>query len=116
IMDRIVGLFQREAQQQLARLRLVGVTILTGVLLLLVALGLFVLRPATRAIQSQIGMLAASEEQLRHARDELEVRVLERTKQLQQANASLQAEMREREQAESKMRAVSEQLAHTGRV
>jgi C4-dicarboxylate-specific signal transduction histidine kinase len=115
-MDRIVGLYQREAQRHLLRLRIAGLTIMAAVLLLLFAIGWFVVRPATRTIESQFEMLATSEEQLRHARDELELRVQERTEQLQKANESLQAEMLQRQEAEAKIRTVSEQLAHAARI
>jgi C4-dicarboxylate-specific signal transduction histidine kinase len=115
-MDRIVGLYQREAQRQLARLRVAGFTIMGAVLLLLFAIGLFVVRPATRTIDAQISMLAASQKELRLARDELELRVRKRTEQLQRANQSLQAEMLQREAAEARMRAASDQLAHAARI
>ena len=116
IMDRIVGQYQREAQQQLWWLRMLGLSLMVAVLLLLVGVGLFVLRPATRTIQWQIASLAARESQLRQAHDELELRVQQRTAELQQANASLQAEILDRQAAEAKTRAVSDQLAHAGRV
>ncbi len=116
LMDEIVGQYQQQAQQQLWRLRALGLTIMSTVLLLLVGVGLYVLRPAMKTIQSNIASLAASESQLRDARDELEQRVLERTTELRQANASLYAEMQERQAMQAKMRVISDQLAHASRV
>ena len=52
----------------------------------------------------------------RHAREELEARVKERTAELQLANESLRREMERREEVEEQRRAVEAQLQHTQRL
>jgi C4-dicarboxylate-specific signal transduction histidine kinase len=69
---------------------------------LLIGLGWFVVRPATRMIHTQV--------------DELESRVALRTRELSAALESLRHEAHERELAESKNLRLSTQLAHTERV
>jgi two-component system, LuxR family, sensor kinase FixL len=69
---------------------------------LLVGLGGFVVRPATRVIREQV--------------DLLESRVAQRTRELDDALASLRHEIQEREQAESRNRSLAAQLAHADRV
>jgi len=68
----------------------------------LIGLGLFVVRPATRAIGGQV--------------DDLERRVAARTRELEIANVALEHEIAERAQAETKMQLLANQLAHAGRV
>ncbi|MBI2275974.1 MAG: PAS domain S-box protein [Dechloromonas sp.] len=51
-----------------------------------------------------------TQQALRAARDELELRVQERTAELEQANRALQAEVRERQQAENALRASETKL------
>ena len=67
-MDRIVKLMEDEAARAVARLRMFALAISAMVVALLVGLGWFVVRPATRTIRSQV--------------DELELRVAERTREL----------------------------------
>jgi signal transduction histidine kinase len=115
-MDRIVGLYEREAGRQVVWLRLMGLTVMAALLALLMGVGWFVLRPATRTIQRQIGELVHSRERLSQARDELEARVVERTRELHEANVSLEREMHERLQAEERTQQLSLQLSHASRI
>jgi len=55
-------------------------------------------------------MLAARESELRKARDELEVRVEERTAELARTNRALQAEIADRKRAEADLRQVNDTL------
>ena len=77
-MDRVVGLFESEARGRVAHLRQMGWTVTALILATLVAIGLFILRPAAALIRRQIA-------ELRQARDELEARVRERTRELELA-------------------------------
>jgi two-component system sensor kinase FixL len=116
IMEGIVGLYEQEARRHVTWLRLVGLSIMVTVWLLLVALGVFVLRPANQMIEQQLVWLAASEANLSQARDELELRVTQRTRELQLRTTALQREMVERRRAESNTRELSAQLAHASRI
>lgn len=116
LMDRIVGRYEREAGRQVAWLRMMGLSVMAALLVLLLGVGRFVLLPATRTIESQIGQLLDSRQRLSQARDELESRVAERTRELHEANVSLEREMHERLQAEERTQQLSMQLAHAGRI
>jgi|GEM_PF-1022198 len=65
VMDRIVGLFEAEARQQVWTLRMLGMAVTGGVLILMTGLWYLVLRPATDTIRSQMRRLTASEERFR---------------------------------------------------
>ena len=101
-MERIVDLFELESAQEVARLRIYSLAIAAAVALLLVTLGWFVVRPATRAIRTQV--------------DELEHRVAQRTADLAEMVASLQHEVAERKLAEANSRRLAAQLSHADRV
>ncbi|WP_428308271.1 ATP-binding protein [Lacipirellula sp.] len=101
-MEQIVGLFELEAAQEVARLRIYSLAIAAAVASLLVTLGWFVVRPATRAIRTQV--------------DELEHRVAQRTADLAEMVASLQHEVAERKLAEANSRRLAAQLSHADRV
>ncbi|MBA3480372.1 MAG: type IV pili methyl-accepting chemotaxis transducer N-terminal domain-containing protein [Pirellulales bacterium] len=101
-MDRIVQLMQDQAADELRRLRALSLAIALTIVGLLVGLGGFVGRPATRAIRGQI--------------DLLETRVTQRTRELDEALALLLHEILEREQAEARNRSLAAQLAHADRV
>jgi C4-dicarboxylate-specific signal transduction histidine kinase len=101
-MDSIVKILEEEAGHQIVLLRMFGVCIASGVIALLVGLGWFVVRPATGAIRGQV--------------DELELRVDERTRELAEANQSLEQEMLERSKADARMQLLANQLAHAARV
>ncbi len=93
-MDQVVGLYESEARGRVVDLRRVG-WIVTGLILAtLGAIGRFILRPATGLIRSQIS-------ELERARDELEARVRERTRELQEAG--------------ERHRALVEQFSHVAR-
>lgn len=101
-MDRVVKLMEDEAAKAVQRLRASALVIAVVIVVLLIGLGWFVVRPATRTIRSQV--------------DELEARVAQRTMELAQALESLRCEVREREEAELKNQRLAVQLTHTERV
>lgn len=101
-MDRIVGLYEREASSHAKLLRYLGLAAALSVIGLMVVLGHVVLRPATQTIRGQI--------------ESLEDRVEERTTELTKLNVTLQREVHTREQAEARTRELAGQLAHTSRV
>ncbi len=101
-MDRLVGLLETASDEAVSRLRYISLAISTGILLSLLAIGYWVLRPATRAIRIQV--------------DDLEQRIAARTVELAATNASLLHEIRDREAAELRSQQLSAQLAHAGRV
>ncbi|MDZ4783335.1 MAG: ATP-binding protein [Planctomycetia bacterium] len=101
-MDGIVKLLEQAAARQVTRLRLCALSIDSAVILLLLGLGSFVVRPATRAIGSQV--------------EQLEARVALRTEELDQANMALRREIAERERAEASQQHLAAQLAHASRI
>jgi two-component system sensor kinase FixL len=101
-MDRIVKLMEQRAAIELDQLRMVALCISLAIIALLVALGAFVVRPATRTIRSQV--------------DQLEERVALRTRELDDTLASLRNEVHEREASEARNRQLASQLAHADRV
>jgi two-component system sensor kinase FixL len=102
VMERIVTLLEHDADRQVARLRIVALSIAVTIVTLLLGLGWYVVRPATAVIRGQV--------------DRLESQVASRTRQLALANDSLRHEMSERQVAESKNRALAAQLAHAARI
>ncbi|MEX0936954.1 MAG: ATP-binding protein [Pirellulales bacterium] len=115
-MDHIVGLYEAEATRQVAWLRLSGFTVMAAMLVLLLGVGRFVLRPATRTIQKQIRELTLSQRGLSQARDELEDRVRARTRELRAAISALQCEFAERQRVEERNQQLSLQLSHASRI
>ncbi|MGH7140905.1 MAG: ATP-binding protein, partial [Pirellulales bacterium] len=122
-MERVVALLESEARERVSWLRLGALASAVIALVLLASLYGFVVRPATTLIRQQLRMLAASD--LRHralaqlltcARDELEQRVVKRTKDLNHANAALEREMARRREVEMRMRGLSSELAHASRI
>lgn len=93
-MDRVVGLYEAEARGRVERFRRIGWLLAGSTLGGLAAIGLFILRPATGLIRRQV-------DELRRARDTLEARVAERT--------------REVEASRERQRALLEQFSHVGR-
>ena len=93
-MDQVVGLYESEARGRVAELRRIGWTVTGLILATLAAIGLFILRPAVRLIRRQIS-------ELRQARDELDARVRERTRELEFAG--------------ERHRALVEQFSHVAR-
>ena len=77
-MDQVVGMYESEARGRVAQLRRIGWTVTGLILTTLAAIGLFILRPAAGLIRRQFS-------DLRQARDELEARVRERTRELELA-------------------------------
>ncbi|NNJ26620.1 ATP-binding protein [Alienimonas chondri] len=107
-MDRIVNLYEEESRARVAALRQTGWGLTALALVTLAAIGLFVLRPAGRTIAGQIGAL-------RDARDRLEDRVEDRTRELERANEALHREHRDRLEAEEKQRELLHESARVGR-
>jgi len=107
-MDRIVGLYEREARSRVDRLILTGWALTGLVLAALVGIGRFILAPAERTIARQLRALV-------EARGALEDRVRERTAELEQTNRELAREALERSRAEERHRALLEQLDQAGR-
>lgn len=93
-MDRVVGLYEREARGRVGTFRRIGWLLTSSILAALLAIGLLIFRPAARLIRSQVAELA-------QARDELEDRVRERTREL--------------EAARERHRTLLEQFSHVGR-
>ncbi len=107
-MDRIVGLYEREAQARVNRLRATGWAVTALILCALGGIGAFVLRPAADLIDRQVA-------ELRRSRDDLEARVSDRTRALAGLNHDLAREVAERARAEETQRALVEQISHVGR-
>ena len=101
-MDRIVKLTENEAATAVWRLRDCAGTIAAAVISVVVALGWFVIRPATKMIRRQV--------------DELETQVADRTRELSIALEKLQCEVADREAVELKNQRLATQLAHAARV
>jgi two-component system, LuxR family, sensor kinase FixL len=93
-MDQVVGLYESEARDRVADLGRVGWTVTGLILATLAGIGALIFRPAASLIRRQIA-------ELRQARDELEVRVRERTLEL--------------EVAAERQRALIEQFSHVAR-
>jgi signal transduction histidine kinase len=93
-MDRVVGLYEREARGRIDTFRRIGWLLSSSTLAALLAIGLLIFRPAARLIRSQVAELA-------QRRDELEERVRERTSEL--------------EAARERHRTLLEQFSHVGR-
>ena len=108
-MERILELYQDEARDRVDRLRRTGWLVTVAILVALIGIGLFILRPAALLIRQQFA-------ELREARDVLEVRVAERTRDLEQANRDLQRESEERTRAEARQRELLDQLGHVSRI
>jgi C4-dicarboxylate-specific signal transduction histidine kinase len=101
-MDETVKLFEDESTAELRRLQVYALMIAATIVTLLIGLGWFVVRPATRTIRAQV--------------DGLEAQVTLRTRELADALSALRREVHEREQVESRNRRLAVQLAHADRV
>jgi len=115
-MDQIVRLYEQDAQTQVDRLRRTGLIAAAVILALLCGLQWLVLRPAIALIRTQVDDLSAHERELMDARDQLELRVGERTRQLSETNAALAAASLEQAAAEQRMLQLQSQLAQAARV
>jgi len=107
-MDRLVGLYEREARDRVGRLRRTGWALTALILAALGGIGAFIMRPAARTIARQV-------DALRQARDTLEIRVQERTAELARVNRVLERESTERSEAEERHRRLLEQFSHVAR-
>jgi two-component system sensor kinase FixL len=107
-MDHIVGLYEHEASARVDRLRWTGWLLAALILLALALIARYILGPAEQVIRRQLL-------ELRAARIELEERVRERTRELEQANQHLAREAAGRSLAEERHRALVEQFSHVSR-
>lgn len=82
-------------------------------LLLAVAVGV---RLRLHSLRTTAAMLAAKEEAVRRANDQLEQRVRQRTAELEDAHQRLTAEMEERERARADLRQAQDNLVHASRL
>ena len=101
-MDRIVTLMEAEAAAAAWQLQISAAAIAGAIVLLLVGLGWFVIRPATQTIRNQFNILESA--------------VANRTRELSSAMTALQREVQEREIADSRSQRLAGQLAHAERV
>jgi len=89
---------------------------LAAVLMLMLRQRLRWYRARIAAEQRTASLLAAKEETIRRANDELEQRVRERTSELWKANRRLRAEMEEREKTEEELRRAQDDLVQAGKL
>ena len=101
-MDRIVSLMELKAANEINRLRAYALAIASLVILLLLGLGWYVVRPATRTIRRQV--------------DDLESRIAQRTRELANALISLRQQIAERTEVESRNKVLAARLSHADRV
>jgi PAS domain S-box-containing protein len=94
-----------------------GIAVIIAMLVVLIGATLFLritspimrrLKEHSQHLSRMVGELQESEEKLRQAHNELELRVEERTEELMQANDQLKLEISERTQAEERLRALWE--------
>jgi two-component system sensor kinase FixL len=107
-MEFIVGIYENEARARVDGLRKTGWVVTGSILLSLLGIGQFILRPATILIRKQFA-------EVREARDALEIRVAERTIELEEANRELQREVEERSKAEARHDELLRQFSHVSR-
>ncbi len=107
-MDRIVGIYEREARARVDALRRTGWAVTALILVALLGLGLTVLLPASRLIRRQFAELG-------EARDALEDRVRRRTIELERAYEDLAREVAGRSAAEGRSLSLLEQFSHVSR-
>ncbi len=101
-MERVVGLYEGDARSRVDRLLGTGRALTALSLVALAGLGLLVLRPASSIIRRQV-------DDLRRARDELEAKVRERTRELEEESGR-------RSIAEARHRAVLEIAGYAARI
>lgn len=115
-MELFVTQCERAVQRRVRFLRTLSGSLSVVSLMLLAGMAVWVLQPATRIIRQQVYELAESSEKVRAARDELEERVLLRTRDLQEAHDTLAAAAVAQREADERLRQLQEQLAHAARV
>jgi two-component system sensor kinase FixL len=107
-MERIVGLYESEARARVVELRKTAWVVTALILVALIGIGLFILRPAAQLIRRQFA-------EVRDARDALEIRVADRTRELEQANRELKREVEERSRAEARHNELLHHFSHVSR-
>lgn len=108
-MEEFVGRYEKETRARVNGLLWTG-WLLTGLIVaVLIGIGLFILRPATRIIERQF-------RDINQAYDEMEERVRERTRSLEEANLRLEREVAERSLVESRNLALVEMFSHASRI
>lgn len=102
LMEQIVKGMESEAAREVTRLRGYALAISAAIVSLLLGLGWFVVKPATTTIRKQV--------------DELEDKIVDRTKELQEAFQSLEQGVAQRREMEFRNKRLAAQLAHADRV
>lgn len=101
-MEQLVSLMEQESTAEIRRLRLLALAVASTIVVLVSAVGWFVIRPATGAIRGQV--------------NELEHQVALRTRRLDEMLAALRSEIAERQASQARSQALAAQLAHANRV
>jgi len=115
-MNEVVQLYEQDAQRQVQRLRTTALVATAAVITLMAGLYWLVLAPAVGLIRQQVVRLEEHERELIDARDLLEQRVEDRTRQLSESNLALENEARRRAESEQRTLLLQSQLAQASRL
>jgi diguanylate cyclase (GGDEF)-like protein/PAS domain S-box-containing protein len=88
-LDKMVSQYQQEGEASIGRLQKAETIVWLVTLLLLVVEATFIFRPFTQQIRAVIGRLQGVSERLRQSQDELELRVRQRTADLEHTTREL---------------------------
>ncbi len=101
-MDHLVSLMEARSVNAIRRLRLLALAAASSIVVLVSAVGWFVIRPAMRAIRGQV--------------NELEHQVILRTRKLDELLAALRSEIAQHQSSQARIQSLAAQLAHANRV